>query len=171
MIIALIGLAIFLNIQSRQPVGDEQRLLSQGNQHIPDGTLSPVAYNSTPPTSGLHYAAIAPWRVHTVPVNYERIVHNLEDGGVAIYYQCEDGCPDLVQQLDELIDPYLRADRRVLAAPNVPGWTEGGSQPLHQAMEARIALTAWQVIDKFNEFDAERIQAFIEHYEGRDHHR
>jgi hypothetical protein len=37
-------------------------------------------------------------------------------------------------------------------------------------MEKRIALTAWQRLDKFDEFDEGRIVTFIEAYLGFDRH-
>ncbi|MEZ4619774.1 MAG: DUF3105 domain-containing protein [Caldilineaceae bacterium] len=37
-------------------------------------------------------------------------------------------------------------------------------------MGATIALTAWQHILKLDEVDGDKIRAFIERYEGIDHH-
>ncbi len=165
------GLVIYLNIQGSAPVGGEQTAATMGNTHIPPGSLSPVKYNTTPPTSGPHYAGLAPWGVNRQPQRYEQVIHNLEDGGVIVYYQCDDGCPELFDQLAGIVKPYSDQGRKVMLLPNDPTWTENGSQPLHQDMGARIALTTWQRIDKFDDFDAERIRAFIDRYEGIDHHR
>lgn len=172
--VLIVGLVIFvivLNIRNTLPVGEEQVLPTQGNNHIAQGSVSPVQYNSTPPTSGPHYPGLAPWAVHDTPIRYEQLVHNLEDGGVIVYYQCPDGCPELVEQLSSLVSSYLGRDRHVVLVPNDPTWGVENGQSFHQDMGARIALTAWQRIDKFDEFDAERIRAFIERYEGIDHHR
>jgi hypothetical protein len=54
--------------------------------------------------------------------------------------------------------------------PNDPAWGSENGTSFHKDMESRIALTAWQRLDKFDEFDADRIRAFIERYEGIDHH-
>lgn len=168
--VVMVAAVVYFNVRSGLPVGDEEVLASLGNMHIDQNSPSPITYNSMPPTSGPHYGGIARWGTHTDPIRYEQLIHNLEDGGVIVYYQCEDGCPDLVEQLEELISPYERANRNVILIPNDPTWTIGNSQPLHQDMEARIALTAWQRIDKFDEFDADRIRSFIDRYEGIDHH-
>ena len=80
--------------------------------------------------------------------------------GVIVYYQCEDGCPDLREQLAEVVQPFISAGRHVLMMPNDPTWTAFGSQAAHKDMESRIALTAWQRLDKFDEFDAQRVRAF-----------
>lgn len=170
LLVGLIALVVYLNIRNQQPAGDEQVLASLGNTHIEDGDVSPIQYNSTPPSSGPHYGGMAPFGLNNTPVRYEQILHNLEDSGVAIYYQCEDGCPELVSQLEEVVTAYQRAGKKVLLAPNDPTWTVNNSLPLHQDMESRIALTAWQRIDKFNDFDEARIRKFIDRYEGIDHH-
>jgi len=169
--VVMVAAVIYFNVRSGQPVGNEEVLASLGNMHIDQNSPSPITYNSMPPTSGPHYGGIARWGIHTEPIRYEQLIHNLEDGGVIVYYQCEDGCPDLVGQLEEVVAPFERAGSRVILIPNDPTWTIGNNnRQLHQDMEARIALTAWQRIDKFDEFDAGRIRAFIDRYEGIDHH-
>jgi hypothetical protein len=170
-IVAIIALVIVLNIRSTLPVGAEQVMPTQGNTHINQGSTSPVEYNSTPPTSGPHYPGLAPWAIHQTPIRYEQLIHNMEDGGVVIYYQCADGCPELVDQLSSVVTSYLNAGRHVAMVPNDPTWGAENGQPFHKDMGSRIAVTAWQRIDKFDEFDAERIRAFIERYEGIDNHR
>jgi hypothetical protein len=134
----------------RPQPGDE--VPSLGNQHIEPPQRA--TYNSTPPTSGPHYESIAPWGVHDTPIPNELQVHNLEDGGVMVQYNCPDGCPDLVQQLTGVVG---RFSREVILAP-------------YPDMEARIALTAWDRIDTMDEFDEKRILKFIRAYRGRDHH-
>jgi hypothetical protein len=77
----------------------------------------------------------------------------------------------VVAELEEILQPYLDADRHVVLARNDPTWVEGASQPLHKDMGARIALTAWRKLLLMDEVDAETIRTFIERYEGIDHHR
>ena len=170
LIVLLVGFVIYLNIRATLPVGAEQSFPTLGNAHIAQGATSPIAYNSTPPTSGPHYPGLAGWSVYTEPIRYEQLIHNMEDGGVIVYYQCPDGCPELVDQLASVVRPYLDAGRHVVLAPNDPAWGVDTGQPFHEDMGAHIALAAWQRLDKFEEFDAERIRTFIERYEGIDHH-
>lgn len=138
--------------------------------HIASNNRSSFRYSSTPPTSGPHYSSIAGWAVYAEPLRYEQVLHNLEEGGVAIYYQCEQPCPELVAQLEEIVTPYLASGRKVLLLPNVPTWTHMYNPPWHQDMDTRIAVTAWHQIEKYNEILSTRIQTFIENYEGIDHH-
>jgi hypothetical protein len=170
LVVVLVIAVVALNLRGQQPVAGEQSFASQGNLHIPLGSASPVAYNSTPPTSGPHYEGVAAWGVHDTPVRYEQLVHNLEDGGVVIYYQCPEGCPEVVAELTEIVDSYRASDRHVVLAPNDPTWTDGGAQPLQRDMGAAIALTAWQKLLMLDAVDAGKIRAFIERYEGIDHH-
>lgn len=166
----LIALVIYMNIRSQQPVAGEEKFAAQGSFHMEDGSVSPVAYNSIPPTSGPHYSNLAAWQSYSTPQRYEVLLHNLEDGGVIVYYQCADACPETVQQLGEIVDPYRRAGRKVILTPNQPGWQVNNSQPLHQDMGAPIAVVTWQRLLKLNTVDGQKIRAFIDRYEGIDHH-
>ena len=130
-----------------------EQFADQGNEHIQQASDPHVPYNSDPPTSGPHLGYIAPWGIHTRPIPLELQVHNLEDGGVVIQYNCE--CPELVEKLRGIVRKY---DKHVVLAP-------------YPAMKTRIALTAWTRLDRFEEFDEKRIVRFIEAYRGIDHHK
>jgi hypothetical protein len=126
-----------------------------GNAHIQTADEPHVPYNSDPPTSGPHLPYIAPWGIHTEPVQKELQVHNLEDGGVLVQYNCPSGCADLVEKLKAIVQRYKD---EVILAP-YPG------------MKNRIALTAWTRIDAFDQFDEARVTRFIKAYRGIDHHK
>lgn len=128
---------------------------SQGNAHITETQMGQFTYNTYPPTSGPHLGSLARWGVHDEPIPNELQVHNLEDGGVFVQYDCPDGCPDLVSALAGIVGRY---DEGVILAP-------------YPDMETRIALTAWQRIDQFDVLDGDRIDRFIRAYRGKDHHR
>ncbi|MBI4608092.1 MAG: DUF3105 domain-containing protein [Candidatus Rokubacteria bacterium] len=131
-----------------------ERVPSLGNTHIQMLGQPHAPYNSDPPTSGPHLPYIAPWGIHTASIPKELQVHNLEDGGVLVQYNCPPGCPDLVEKLAAIVRRY---EKQVILAP-YPG------------MDKRIALTAWGRIDKFDELDEKRIARFITAYKGIDHH-
>jgi len=124
-----------------------------GNVHIATTETPHEPYNTDPPTSGPHLPYIAPWGIHTRPIPPELQVHNLEDGGVLVQYNCE--CPDLVAKLRTIVQRY---DRNVILAP-------------YPSMKTRIALTAWTRIDTLDDFDERRITRFIEAFRGIDHHK
>lgn len=150
-VVVLIGGLLVRAIATPKP---GEAVANMGNAHIDESQVGTMTYNSTPPTSGPHIGRIAAWGVHSEPVPNELQVHNLEDGGVMVQYDCPDGCDDLVAQLAEVVGQY---HDEVILAP-YPG------------MDATIALTAWNRIDKLDRFDRERIDAFIKAYRGLDHH-
>jgi hypothetical protein len=129
-----------------------EKLPDLGNLHIQSASDPHAPYNSEPPTSGPHLPYIAPWGVHTRPIVNELQVHNLEDGGVMVQYNCT--CPELVDKLRAIVSRY---DKFVVLAP-------------YPTMKSRIALTAWTRLDRLEEFDEKRIVRFIDAYRGIDHH-
>ena len=131
------------------------RILDQGQAHIGSGQEHPP-YNSVPATSGSHYAQpLAPvrWGVHEAFVADEYRLHNLEHGGIGVHYDCADGCPELVEQLAEIVKRSVNGGLKVILSP-YPG------------MDTRIALTAWNFIDKLDGFDEKRIKDFINAHES-----
>ncbi len=152
--VAVLVFVVFLAVRGQAGLpGDKVNNL--GNRHIPTEEANNVSYNSRPPTSGSHFGQLARWGVYKEPVADGLQIHNLEDGGVGIWYNCPDGCPELVDQLTGIVDEM--GEERLLMAP-YPG------------LETKIALTAWNRIDKMEEFDRERIIEFIKAYRGKDHH-
>ncbi len=97
--------------------------------------------------------ADARWGIHTQPIPDELQVHNLEDGGVLVQYNCRD-CKALIPTLEAIVSRY---SDKVILAP-------------YPQMDTRIALTAWGRIDTFDEVDEQRIVRFIQAYRGIDHH-
>ena len=135
------------------PATPGERYPSQGNAHIALGQAHPP-YNSTPATSGWHYTvplAPVPWGLYEKPLPDEVLLHNLEHGGIGVHYDCPDGCADLV---DDIVAAILGQRRtKILVSP-------------YPAMPTRIALTAWNYLDAFDDFDEDRIVAFIEAHES-----
>jgi hypothetical protein len=129
------------------------KMPDQGNLHVASEAVPHAAYNSDPPTSGPHLPYIAPWGIHTRPISKELQVHNLEDGGVMVQYNCD--CPDVVDRLKAIVRKY---DKHVILAP-------------YPEMKTRIALTAWTRIETMEQLDESRVKRFIDSYQGIDHHR
>ena len=153
-IIAALAAVVVGYLASRTQADLPGRLVpDQGNLHIDTVSTPHEPYNSDPPTSGPHLPYIAPWGIHTRPVAPELQVHNLEDRGVLVQYNCE--CPDLIARLRGIVDRY---ESYVILAP-------------YPTMKTRIALTAWTRIEALDDFDARRITRFIEAYRGIDHHK
>jgi hypothetical protein len=133
----------------------------QGRNHIPPGQVHD-GYNSVPPTSGPHSSQAAPWGVSDLELPKEVPVHNMEHGGVVVWYNCAGG----PSALDESACEELRDG----LAGIVEGARGDGKLVLMTAysdMPHRIALTAWRTLDGFDEFDAARVRAFIEAFDRR----
>ncbi len=127
----------------------------QAKWHLASRSDPHPPYNSLPPTSGPHMSRRARWGIHREPIPDELQVHNLEDAGVMVQYNCEN-CDGLIRKLESIVGRY---DEHVILAPYP-----------HPRLDRKIALTAWGRIDKFDQFDEKRIVKFIEAYKGIDHH-
>ncbi|MDA2916306.1 DUF3105 domain-containing protein [Nitrospinae bacterium AH_259_B05_G02_I21] len=125
----------------------------QAKWHLASRSDPHPPYNSLPPTSGPHMGRRARWGIHKEPIPDELQVHNLEDAGVMVQYNCGD-CGILIRRLESIVGRY---DEYVVLAP-------------YPRLDRKIALTAWGRIDKFDQFDEKRIVKFIEAYKGIDHH-
>ena len=137
------------------PDGPGIRVESQGRAHINPGEEHPP-YNSVPATSGSHYPrplAPARWAVHAESVPDEIRLHNLEHGGIGVHYNCPEGCDELADQLAEIVRDSTRQGLKVIMSP-------------YPDMDTTIALTAWTFIDKFDQFDEQRVRDFIEAHES-----
>ena len=132
---------------SDAPDGPGERFADQGTRHITTGETHPP-YNSAPGTSGWHYdypdGGPARWDVYKEPLPDEVLIHNLEHGGIGIHYNCPEGCDDLVEKLEG----YFQTGLEIIVSP-------------YPDMDTKIALTAWTFLDAFDEYDDERIRAFI----------
>ena len=83
-------------------------------------------YNTSPPTTGPHFDAPAPWDFYSDPVEQFRLVHNLEHGGVVVQYG--EDVPE--STVAEIRDWYLGDPNGIVVAA-LP------------ELEDEIALTAW----------------------------
>lgn len=124
-----------------EPLGE--LVEDQGRNHIAVGAEHPP-YNSNPPTSGQHWPQPAPWGIYDEEQPDEQLVHNLEHGGVNVFYK-----PDLPKDQLARLEDFVRSYRvKVILAPR-------------SANDSLVALTSWNHILKLNEFDEEKIKSFI----------
>jgi len=121
------------------------------SEQLASGNVSkPLCYNSNPPTSGPHNSSPMPFKVLENPAPKESLVHNMEHGGVVVWYNTDDA--NVIKQLADTVNSEL--DRRRLVV--MSKYTE---------MEPNtIAVTAWTRLDKFSvsDFNAKRVRDFIE---------
>jgi hypothetical protein len=114
----------------------------QGRQHIPLGEAHP-AYNSNPPTSGWHDARTADWKSYREEVADERLIHNLEHGGIWISYK------DIDDETRAMLEAFVpRFAETVVVTPRA-------------ANDSPITLASWGRLQKLETYDEAAIEAFI----------
>ena len=109
-----------------------------------------VVYNSNPPTSGPHFSDWhKDWTFYDSALPIGGLIHNMEHGGVVLFYQ---------SSLDEATKDQLKA------------FTEDNFKMIASVKEdlpAPIALAAWGVYELFDAFDEEAMKRFYKKH--RDH--
>lgn len=166
-IIAVLFIAFlaWLFIESSKPLPG-QKIADLGRGHVPIGTE--VSYNSNPPTSGKHYEEWVRAGVYSEEKDDRNLVHSLEHGYIILHYRCaifvDDSqnatssgqsiatqrsikeCEDGKNQLAQI---YEKKKHKLIVVPRAN-------------LETKFALTAWDYLDKFNDFDEARIEKFID---------
>lgn len=132
----------------------------KGGTHVQDGTdvrgSNPDAYGSLPATSGPHWADPDNWGVYTTPQAESQVVHNLEHGGIVVWYQPDKLDAGGVAQLTQWANQQLRgAQFKVILSP----WS--GPDFGHP-----IAVTAWNYLLYQDVLDIGQISGFLQaHYQ------
>lgn len=146
---------------------DERGLARYGGDGVPNTAphiMADIDYeaagNTNPPAGGPHWSGgcgtspleappfcgPAPWGIYRDPWHAETLVHNMEHGGMVVWYNTTD------QAVIEDLEDFVKNLFPVVMAP-------------YPDMEPEtIALTTWARIDKFpvSEYSRERLQAFEE---------
>lgn len=116
---------------------------SEGNDHVPEGTK--VEYKTNPPTSGNHYAKEVNWGVYTSELLDEQLVHNLEHGGVNVFYQAD---KISLTDLNDLTTEVKQYRSKVILAPR-------------SINNTLLALASWEYMLKLDKFDHAKIAQFL----------
>jgi len=135
-----------------------QRQVDAGRTHIQEGTQG-TGYTSVPATSGPHWSSVdspGPWGVYTDAQPQERMLHNMEHGGIVIWYQAAALSSDQLATLTTFVQQQITTDQyKVILTP----W--GGADFGHP-----IAVTAWDWLLYLDSADLDKIRSFIDaHYE------
>ncbi len=127
-------------------------------QHLDPG-LTYDKYTTNPPTSGPHGQDAAAWGAYApgqspFPAR-EDLVHNMEHGGVVIWYKPGEITADQVDELTRAVAGWVRDDRKkVVLYP-------------YAEMDTPLALTAWAWIQKLDRYDLEAVQLFVDKLESQ----
>jgi hypothetical protein len=123
---------------------------------------SDVSYDTNPPSGGSHYAIWPAFQTYDFPLPAGVLVHALEHGAIVFWYNCPEGCPDEVAQVEAFIaaepaDPLCvgtPAARRAVLVP-YPG------------LATRWAASSWGYALTADCFDPEAFGAFYTDHYGR----
>jgi hypothetical protein len=160
--VAIVAALVALVLLDPPPPGIE--FPSQGNVHLAAIDEPHPPYNSSPPSSGWHMGFLAEWGVSEEPLPPELYIHNLEDRGIVLAYNCPDGCDELQADLTEFVESE---GGLLLLTP----YTDSIVDP--DGQEYRAAAVAWKRVFYFDDFDEStrgEVETFVSLYEGIDHH-
>ncbi len=126
--------------------------------YVADGNTSPPAggphwgQGSCPddPADAQRFCGPAPWGIYRQPWEPEVLVHNIEHGGVVIWYNTTDQA--VIDEIEALALARLRdGDILVMA-------------PYDDMEDEQIALTSWARIDSFPvaDYEIKRIEDYID---------
>lgn len=184
-ILLVAAFLVWLFVESSKPLLGT-KMSDLGRKHVPAGEK--VDYNSNPPTSGPHYSDWVKSGVYSEPKDDRNMVHSLEHGYVIMSYNCDKKAqsfkfmPNIVYAhgLEEkatsssseatatanLSENFRSEDCHKLVDQLIAIYEKKGKTRLivvpRPNLDARIALTAWIYIDKFDNFDQTRIEKFID---------
>jgi len=123
---------------------------------LASGNISdPLCYASNPPTSGPHSDQPMPFKVLENPAPKENLVHNMEHGGIVIWYNTSNS--DAIKKLQDFTNEQIDRRRFVVMTQ-------------YSGMEAdTIAVTSWTRIEKVavSELDIGFIEDFISEHHKR----
>ena len=118
-------------------------------------------YPDQPPAGGNHYPVWAAYQSFSFPVPRGFWVHDLEHGAVVYSYNCSDGCPDEVADVQALIDA-LPVDEE--CAPDEPHRVVLTPDPL---LDVRWGVSAWGHTLRADCVDDDRFRQFYSNHFGR----
>jgi hypothetical protein len=145
------------------------RITDDGQTHVSDGAscrTDPAScevggdpYSSLPATSGPHWNSPNSWGVYSTPQNESQLIHNLEHGGIVIWYDPDavddEGVETLSQYVTTQVSSGISGRFKFILSP----W--GGED----ALPSPVVATAWTWMLELDEADTAAIDAFArEHY-------
>ena len=135
------------------------RQVNAGRTHIEEGTQG-SGYTSVPATSGQHWNSAnspGPWGVYSTAQPQERLIHNLEHGGIVIWYQAAQLSTADLATLTQFVQQQITTEKfKVILTP----WS--GTNFGHP-----IAVTAWDWLLYMDTVDLDTVRGFIDAHIGR----
>lgn len=153
LLVAIFALVLVWFFTNQKPLPGEKVEVMDNQNHISNVNEEHEPYNTNPPTSGPHTEQIGNWGVYKETLPKEVLVHNLEDGGVVIYYN-DKLDKESVTILENIVKLHTS---HVVLNPD-------------PKLKDTITLTAWGRMDKMDNLNEKRVEEFINAFKGVDHH-
>lgn len=154
-LVLIMGAAPNPNLGTQQP--------DNGGGHVGDGAscrADPAGcsqpanpYSSLPATSGPHWSTPAAWGSYSTPQNESQLIHNLEHGGIVIWYVATALDDAQIAELTSYVDGQVASGISGRFKFIVSPW----SGPDFGGV---VAVTAWRHLLILDAFDMSAIRAF-----------
>jgi uncharacterized protein DUF3105 len=115
---------------------DSQRASAE-QQHMSDPNQV-VRYPTFPASSGIHNPTTSIWGNYRLPVDPRQAVHNLEHGGIAIWYGSDISAADR-----EALDRFYDEDEFGMIVSPIEDPYPRVQYPKHEQLASKIAMTVW----------------------------
>jgi hypothetical protein len=139
---------------------------NDGGTHIADGLscrsnpqsceVASNPYSSLPATSGPHWGTPASWGTYSTPAPESQLIHNLEHGGIVIWYDPDavdaEGIEQLESYVDSQVDQGLAGRFKFIVSP----WGGGVDLP------SPVVVTAWRHLLELDTVDMDAIRGFAD---------
>jgi hypothetical protein len=160
-IILVVVVVVVLGAGPNPYAGTRQTSATSG--HVQAGTdvraSDAGAYTSTPATVGPHWDSPANWGVYSVPQSESQVIHNLEHGGIVIWYQPDRVSDDDIARLTDLVEGQI--------AEGVGGQFKFILSPWGgEDFGSPIAVTSWEWLLYLETADLDAINGFVDAHYG-----
>lgn len=162
-LVLLLGSGPDPNAGTRQPLDDGPHVTTGASCRADPASCQVNAdpYSSLPATSGPHWGSPTGWGVYTTPQNESQLIHNMEHGGIIVWYDPDrvdaDEMSDLTSYVDTQLSAGISGRYKFILSP----W--GGVDELRTP----IAVTAWLRLLELDEVDTDAIDDFARQNYGR----
>jgi hypothetical protein len=148
------------------------RPAAESQQHMSDPNQL-VRYETFPASSGIHNPTTSIWGNYRLPVDPRQAVHNLEHGGIAIWYG-----PGISAADRAALDRFYDEEENGIIITPIPDPYPGVRYPEHDELGSKIALTVWTApegeaqngtvyIATLPRFDEAAFRAFRDAFRGK----
>lgn len=160
--VVLIVLVLFLGAAPNPNAGIT--LPNDGGGHVAVGTdcrsdsaaCGADPYSSLPATSGPHWDTADAWGAYSTPQPEAQVIHNLEHGGIVIWYDADALTEAQIGELDSYVESQVATGIGGRFKFIVSPW--GGRDPL----PSPVVVTAWRHLLELEAFDMDAIRSFAD---------